>query len=392
MSSSCSPFISNCQPGQGTELQTSRPLPQYALLGFLFLFVMLVFIIVFLIRTRNLCLDARRQHGIRLGSNSSRLAGGGAAPATPAQPLTRQGQGLDPATIQALPLFSYKKGGIPESAGLKGLGDCSVCLCEYQEGESVRLLPGCRHLFHPDCVDMWLQFHTSCPLCRTNVQVKKQSSLRRVLSLLSGRYQVDDFSEDGMDGAMATVAPTQDAHALVLVIAPEVEPAAPSGISGHQASEAARGASSQTGQAPAAPPAAPTLSAPHSVPVPAYMAASASAETSQCEAHSSTLLGNCRSRRPASEDICWAVAEASLLDTITPRPVKRAASLGRDAVSVRQRPFFERRHSFTEMLRRSIGREPSLTRSLSRPSMDPLINVAAVGRFGDTVSPRPSSP
>uniref|UniRef100_J3LBC5 RING-type E3 ubiquitin transferase n=1 Tax=Oryza brachyantha TaxID=4533 RepID=J3LBC5_ORYBR len=36
-------------------------------------------------------------------------------------------------------------------------------------GELVRQLPACGHLFHVDCIDMWLHSHSTCPLCRCNV-------------------------------------------------------------------------------------------------------------------------------------------------------------------------------------------------------------------------------
>ena len=47
--------------------------------------------------------------------------------------------------------------------------DCSVCLSEFQEDESVRLLPKCGHAFHIQCIDTWLRSHSNCPLCRANV-------------------------------------------------------------------------------------------------------------------------------------------------------------------------------------------------------------------------------
>ncbi|KAK1356092.1 RING-H2 finger protein ATL5H [Heracleum sosnowskyi] len=45
-------------------------------------------------------------------------------------------------------------------------GTCSVCLSEFIDGELVRVLPECLHAFHVSCIDMWLQSHASCPLCR----------------------------------------------------------------------------------------------------------------------------------------------------------------------------------------------------------------------------------
>ncbi|XP_050214680.1 RING-H2 finger protein ATL51-like [Mercurialis annua] len=45
---------------------------------------------------------------------------------------------------------------------------CSVCLCEFNEGEQIRLLPECLHLFHVTCIDIWLNSHSNCPLCRAD--------------------------------------------------------------------------------------------------------------------------------------------------------------------------------------------------------------------------------
>lgn len=45
---------------------------------------------------------------------------------------------------------------------------CAVCLGDFKEGEQVRVLPECLHLFHVPCIDMWLSSHSNCPLCRAN--------------------------------------------------------------------------------------------------------------------------------------------------------------------------------------------------------------------------------
>ncbi|KAK7317766.1 hypothetical protein RJT34_02261 [Clitoria ternatea] len=71
--------------------------------------------------------------------------------------------GLDEALIKAIAVFKYKK------EGFVGITDCSVCLSEFQENESVRLLPKCNHGFHLPCIDTWLKSHSSCPLCRASV-------------------------------------------------------------------------------------------------------------------------------------------------------------------------------------------------------------------------------
>jgi hypothetical protein len=41
---------------------------------------------------------------------------------------------------------------------------CSICLGDYEEGETLCLLP-CRHTYHDDCLNVWISAHAKCPLC-----------------------------------------------------------------------------------------------------------------------------------------------------------------------------------------------------------------------------------
>ncbi|XAR51850.1 hypothetical protein NMG60_11006612 [Bertholletia excelsa] len=64
--------------------------------------------------------------------------------------------------IEKLPSFDFKareKGSSPV--------DCAVCLENFKAGDKCRLLPLCRHSFHAECVDLWLQKTPVCPICRT---------------------------------------------------------------------------------------------------------------------------------------------------------------------------------------------------------------------------------
>ncbi|CAK9229858.1 unnamed protein product [Sphagnum troendelagicum] len=81
------------------------------------------------------------------------------------------GVGLDKAVVELLPTFVYRAAEMKGSSVL----ECAVCLEEFEEKETGRLLPRCNHSFHLDCIDMWFHSHSSCPLCRTSVKPDKAS-------------------------------------------------------------------------------------------------------------------------------------------------------------------------------------------------------------------------
>jgi hypothetical protein len=72
--------------------------------------------------------------------------------------------GLQQSVIDSITVFKFKK-----DEGLIDGTECSVCLSEFQEDESLRLLPKCSHAFHIPCIDTWLRSHKNCPLCRAPV-------------------------------------------------------------------------------------------------------------------------------------------------------------------------------------------------------------------------------
>ncbi|KAL5854999.1 hypothetical protein ACOSQ4_004801 [Xanthoceras sorbifolium] len=77
--------------------------------------------------------------------------------------------GLQPSVISSITVCKYKKGD-----GLVEGTECSVCLNEFQEDETLRLLPKCNHAFHIPCIDTWLRSHINCPMCRAPI-VKKSA-------------------------------------------------------------------------------------------------------------------------------------------------------------------------------------------------------------------------
>lgn len=76
--------------------------------------------------------------------------------------------------VAALPVFVH---------GGDGAVECAVCLAEMTDGERGRLLPGCGHRFHVECIDKWFRTNSTCPICRSTavgqtapVEVKKDGA------------------------------------------------------------------------------------------------------------------------------------------------------------------------------------------------------------------------
>ncbi|KAI7730311.1 hypothetical protein M8C21_019904 [Ambrosia artemisiifolia] len=46
---------------------------------------------------------------------------------------------------------------------------CSICLQDFELGNSAGIFPKCEHKFHPECISQWLLTHNSCPVCRTTI-------------------------------------------------------------------------------------------------------------------------------------------------------------------------------------------------------------------------------
>lgn len=96
------------------------------------------------------------KRGGRFGGNSNSRA---------LQPSdARKNSGIERTVIDSLPIFRF--------GSLRGQKDgleCAVCLTRFEEAEVLRLLPKCKHAFHVECVDTWLDAHSTCPLCRYRV-------------------------------------------------------------------------------------------------------------------------------------------------------------------------------------------------------------------------------
>jgi hypothetical protein len=153
---------------------TSFPILVLTVLGILAASVLLLAYYVFVIRC---CLTWHRGSSDVAGLIVSRRGlrpqrTGSTAPADADADADTETRGLEDAAIRALPAFSYRKK--PANAAAESsapASECAVCLGEFEEGDRVRMLPACLHVFHLGCVDAWLQGNASCPLCRASADV-----------------------------------------------------------------------------------------------------------------------------------------------------------------------------------------------------------------------------
>ncbi|XP_022929946.1 E3 ubiquitin-protein ligase ATL42-like [Cucurbita moschata] len=94
--------------------------------------------------------------------------------------------GIDKTVIESLPFFRFST-----LKGSKQGLECAICLSKFEDIEILRLLPKCKHAFHINCIDHWLERHATCPLCRQGVSSEdlqlftNSSSMRFLWSNLS---------------------------------------------------------------------------------------------------------------------------------------------------------------------------------------------------------------
>ncbi|KAL2547671.1 brassinosteroid-responsive RING-H2 [Forsythia ovata] len=70
--------------------------------------------------------------------------------------------------------------------------NCAVCLYEFNGDDKIRRLTNCRHIFHRNCLDRWMDHdQKTCPLCRSRfIPEELQEAIYDKLSMASG---ISDF-------------------------------------------------------------------------------------------------------------------------------------------------------------------------------------------------------
>ncbi|KAK4266131.1 hypothetical protein QN277_027097 [Acacia crassicarpa] len=153
---------------------TSFPIIAIAIIGILATAFLLVSYYIFVIKC---CLNWHRIDLLRRFSPSRRRE----EPPMTYSPQGTEPRGLDEAVIRLIPVIHYKTEEKRE-AGERSFTECSVCLNEFREKEKLRIIPNCGHVFHIDCIDVWLQNNANCPLCRTSISLSSRFQIDQILN------------------------------------------------------------------------------------------------------------------------------------------------------------------------------------------------------------------
>ncbi|KAF7101377.1 hypothetical protein CFC21_102734 [Triticum aestivum] len=75
-----------------------------------------------------------------------------------------ESRGVSANTLASLPSVTYQAEDNQDS----NMEQCVICRVEFEEGESLVALP-CKHSYHSDCINQWLQLNKVCPMCSAEV-------------------------------------------------------------------------------------------------------------------------------------------------------------------------------------------------------------------------------
>ncbi|XP_022748991.1 RING-H2 finger protein ATL16-like [Durio zibethinus] len=168
---------------------TSFPIIAIAVVGILATAFLLLSYYIFVIKC---CFNWHRIDLLRRFFLSRRLP---EDPLMASSPAMEQ-RGLDESVIRSIPIFQFKKGGNSRDFGERSFCECAVCLNEFQEDEKLRIIPNCSHVFHIDCIDVWLHNNANCPLCRTSISSSSRFPVDQINAPRSTPQDPNPYTEN----------------------------------------------------------------------------------------------------------------------------------------------------------------------------------------------------
>nr|DAD40698.1 TPA_asm: hypothetical protein HUJ06_015021 [Nelumbo nucifera] len=130
------------------------PLSPIGVIALLVIYVLISYLVIVLESLG----DGNRINGVegRINTGAPRKAG-----------CKNSGISLD--ELQKIPCSGHGHGWRRSQSQSSG---CAICLEGIRPGEQCRVLPGCTHVFHVECVDPWLTRSLTCPVCRTRFNIR----------------------------------------------------------------------------------------------------------------------------------------------------------------------------------------------------------------------------
>ncbi|XP_033512531.1 RING-H2 finger protein ATL74-like isoform X1 [Nicotiana tomentosiformis] len=107
--------------------------------------------------------------------------------------LERGLHGLEPLAVANFPTKKYGDVFFTSAEDAQ----CIVCLADYQEQDTLRIMPFCGHSFHATCIDIWFQQHSTCPVCRISLREtpeKKRFMQPLFSSAIRSHYAMDSLN------------------------------------------------------------------------------------------------------------------------------------------------------------------------------------------------------
>ncbi|XP_047071230.1 E3 ubiquitin ligase BIG BROTHER-related-like [Lolium rigidum] len=81
-----------------------------------------------------------------------------------------ESRGVSADTLASLPSVTYQAQDKQDS----NMEQCVICRVEFEEGESLIALP-CKHSYHSECINQWLQLNKVCPMCSAEVPTSESN-------------------------------------------------------------------------------------------------------------------------------------------------------------------------------------------------------------------------
>lgn len=59
-----------------------------------------------------------------------------------------------------------------ESSEKFKFASCTICLSDFEKGDSVKQVAVCKHTFHKECLEKWLERRFVCPNCNLEIRTE----------------------------------------------------------------------------------------------------------------------------------------------------------------------------------------------------------------------------